>query len=318
MTGISYIITLYNKAPFVPYMLSGLASQIGDFPKEFIFINDGSTDDSMAIVREKTAGWDNIIMIDQDNQGPAIATNRAVARAQYPYLKMVDGDDVLAPYAGKLMQAIAQKTAAGAVYSYPAANTSHINYENGIQFLPEPALDDLTITTLQDTLFHVLRSGWSGSSNLLVERDAFLAVGGCDEQVFVQDWSLPLRIAAHYPIVHFPHLIVYGPNNATGRVMGNHPQMIHDLTATQYHFMQSHPALSARYRRLAAKRCTGRAWKWAKRENQAGFRSKYFWLYLANRLQLPLNPLWQMAQSQQVFYDKHTIRLPQPSQTPAN
>ena len=51
MTGVSYIITVYNKAPFVAYMLAGLKSQSGDFEKQFIFINDGSTDESMQIIR---------------------------------------------------------------------------------------------------------------------------------------------------------------------------------------------------------------------------------------------------------------------------
>ena len=41
-------------------------------------------------------------------------------------------------------------------------------------------------------------SGWGGSSNLMVKTSSLTTVGGCDENVFVQDYSLPLKIAGYH------------------------------------------------------------------------------------------------------------------------
>ena len=135
-------------------------------------------------------------------------------------------------------------------------------------------------------------------------------MGGCDEDVFVQDFSLPLRLSRLYKISMFSEFIVYFAKDAEGRVMGNAAQMLHDLTATQHNFIRAHPHLPKRYHKLAAKRCVGRAWKWAQRKQQAHIGSKYFWLYVANRLKIPLSLRWQLQQAQQVFYKQHNVRRP--------
>ena len=127
MTGVSYIITLYNKSPLIPWMIKGLASQVGDFEKQFIFVDDGSTDGSLDLVKNLTKKWTNTVYISQENQGPSIATNRAVERAVHPWIKVVDGDDILAPYAGKLMKEVAEKFKADAVYSWPSV-PSYVEY----------------------------------------------------------------------------------------------------------------------------------------------------------------------------------------------
>lgn len=53
MIDISYVITVYNKAPFLEAMLLSLGNQSGDFSREFIFVDDGSTDKSVEIIRQK-------------------------------------------------------------------------------------------------------------------------------------------------------------------------------------------------------------------------------------------------------------------------
>ncbi len=51
MAGVSYVVTVYNKAPYLPAMLDALAGQAGDFERQFIFVDDGSTDGSLDILR---------------------------------------------------------------------------------------------------------------------------------------------------------------------------------------------------------------------------------------------------------------------------
>ena len=40
---ISVVVTVYNKAPYLPPVLRSLAAQEGNFSWEYIFVNDGSS-----------------------------------------------------------------------------------------------------------------------------------------------------------------------------------------------------------------------------------------------------------------------------------
>jgi glycosyltransferase involved in cell wall biosynthesis len=62
---------------------------------ETIFVDDGSTDDSLAVARsfEKKG----VEVIAQANQGAAAARNRALQEATGDYLQYLDADDRLSP-----------------------------------------------------------------------------------------------------------------------------------------------------------------------------------------------------------------------------
>ena len=74
---VSYIVTVYNKALYLPFVIRGLAGQEGEFEREFIFVDDGSTDDSVKILGElKETLPGRVEIIEQDNKGPSVATNK--------------------------------------------------------------------------------------------------------------------------------------------------------------------------------------------------------------------------------------------------
>jgi glycosyltransferase involved in cell wall biosynthesis len=68
-----------------------LAQTLADI--EIICVNDGSTDDSPAIIREYVAKDSRVIAIDQENAGLSAARNAGMDRAQGSYLAFVDSDD---------------------------------------------------------------------------------------------------------------------------------------------------------------------------------------------------------------------------------
>ncbi len=313
MGSVSYIITLYNKAPFIPWMIKGLASQVGDFDKQFVFVDDGSMDGSLDLVKKLTEGWENTVYIEQKNQGPSIATNRGAEEAAHTWMKMVDGDDILIPYAGKLMKEIAEKFEADAVYSWPFGVPSRVEYTEDMTFEPEPT-DEAAIQAryLENTLYEVVRHGWSGSSNAFFNTQSFREAGGCDERVFVQDWALPLRLAQREKIIFIQPLVCVGPLVAEDRMMDNFPQMIHDLSATHLGFLKDNPNLPRKIKWLMYERAVGRAWKWAHRKNGHGLVSPYFWRYVLAKLRFPVNEVKMIEQSLEAFRERHEVRLPKP------
>ena len=93
--------------------------------------------------------------------------------------------------------------------------------------------------------------------------------GGCDERVFVQDYTLALRLARTCRFGSSDTSIVAAPDPGevtAGRVSANKAQILHDLNLALLLFIEENPELPARYRRLAWRRIAGRSWKWARRE----------------------------------------------------
>ena len=93
---ISFIIPIYNSEKFIARCVSSVIDQglpLNDF--EIIIINDGSTDDSLSVVQELQKKHAAIRIINQDNQGVAVARNVGIDAAVGEYLWFVDNDDVL-------------------------------------------------------------------------------------------------------------------------------------------------------------------------------------------------------------------------------
>ena len=53
MSSVSYVIPVFNKSKFLKPVINSLKSQNGSFEREYIFIDDGSTDHSYKILKKK-------------------------------------------------------------------------------------------------------------------------------------------------------------------------------------------------------------------------------------------------------------------------
>src|ERR1039457_3175804 len=95
MIRFSVLIPIYNRRKYIRQVIdSVLAQTFSSF--EVIAIDDGSTDDSVEIL--KTYG-DRITLIQQPNSGPEVARNTGAAVAQGGYLALLDSDYLLFPNA---------------------------------------------------------------------------------------------------------------------------------------------------------------------------------------------------------------------------
>lgn len=93
---ISVIIPVYNVEKYVGKCLSSLVEQTyRDF--EIIAVNDGSTDNSLDILRHFEAKYDFIKVINQENRGMSQSRNLGLKLARGKYIALVDSDDYVAP-----------------------------------------------------------------------------------------------------------------------------------------------------------------------------------------------------------------------------
>jgi glycosyltransferase involved in cell wall biosynthesis len=98
MKRLSVIIPMYKVEPFVERCLRSLEDQ--DIPKdefEIICINDGSPDNSSGIVTRLQNDYDNIVLINQENQGVSCARNKGIDKATGKYIMFIDPDDYVEP-----------------------------------------------------------------------------------------------------------------------------------------------------------------------------------------------------------------------------
>ena len=93
---ISIIIPVYNGEKYLARCLdSVLAQNFSDV--EILCIDDGSTDGSLAILREYAARDSRIRVLEQENSGASTARNAGLDAAQGTWIAFVDSDDEILP-----------------------------------------------------------------------------------------------------------------------------------------------------------------------------------------------------------------------------
>jgi glycosyltransferase involved in cell wall biosynthesis len=92
MIAVSVIIPVFNAEAYLRECVGSLLRQtLAEC--EFIFVNDGSTDNSLGIIEDFQQQDSRIKIINQQNQGVSVARNKGIAAATGKYLGFVDADD---------------------------------------------------------------------------------------------------------------------------------------------------------------------------------------------------------------------------------
>ena len=299
---VSYVVTAYNKASFVIGMIDSLRRQGDQARAEYIFVDDASTDGSGEKIAEAARDLPRVTIIRQANAGPAPATNVGVRAARGRYVKLLDADDLLIGGITPLLCAELDRVQGDLIKGELAT------YRVG-EIAPEAATLG-TVRVLDDALYTVIATGIANTSGTLFRRSAFVAAGGCDETVFVQDFSFFLRMArrGRYLLTDVPVACI--PETADGRVSGLHGQTLHDVNRVLLNYVTADPGLSAMYKCLAMRRAAGRTWKWARRLRGVGLFSKPFLVHLVSRLPIPALAPWVLRNSCVPFYADTKLRFP--------
>ena len=92
MVNVSIIVPVYNVEKFLEKCLDSLINQtLKDI--EIICVNDGSTDNSLNILKSFSEKDSRIIIINKQNEGPSVARNTGMKIAKGEYIGFVDSDD---------------------------------------------------------------------------------------------------------------------------------------------------------------------------------------------------------------------------------
>jgi hypothetical protein len=185
VTLVSVIIPAYNRAALLAQTLDSALAQTHS-PVEVIVVDDGSTDDTPALL-ERFAG--RITMHRQDNQGLAAALNQGLRMASGDLVAFLDSDDLWdPPFVTRLLARLtpAADATVGAVASWREIDgggrvlTARRDPAQRIYGLPELAVRPMV-----------------PPSGVLLHRWAVRDAGGFDSSfVMAQDRDLWVRLAA--------------------------------------------------------------------------------------------------------------------------
>ncbi|MBR5685929.1 MAG: glycosyltransferase [Muribaculaceae bacterium] len=96
MISLSIIVPVYNVEKYIRPCIESIYHQsLEENCFEVILINDGTTDKSIEIIADIIQQHNNIIVINQANQGVSVARNNGIAVARGEYILMPDSDDLL-------------------------------------------------------------------------------------------------------------------------------------------------------------------------------------------------------------------------------
>lgn len=91
---VSVIIPMYNTGEYIEEAIRSIMNQTL-FQIEIIVVDDGSTDNSIEIVKRLQDIDNRIIIYPQENKGQAVARNNGLSHAVGEYVYFMDSDDIL-------------------------------------------------------------------------------------------------------------------------------------------------------------------------------------------------------------------------------
>jgi glycosyltransferase involved in cell wall biosynthesis len=204
----SAIIPTYNHTRFVAAAVESALAQTRP-PLEVIVVDDGSTDDTPAVLQSFAA---RVRAVRQPNRGVAAARNAGAALATGDVLAFLDADDEWLPE--KLESQIARLEAE------PSLGLVHCGVEevDAAGAVLGRRIDGLEGAAVEEELLLFRRSViLGGGSGALFPRALFEALKGYDESLSTSaDWDLFFRAARARPVGFVPHVLmryrVHGSN----------------------------------------------------------------------------------------------------------
>jgi len=166
---LAVVIPAFNEEQLLPGCIASVRATLGEFADvelELIVVDNNSTDQTAQVAAREGAR----VVFESKNQ-IARARNAGAAEAQADWLLFLDADSRLNPgLAAELRQAMAagDRVACGTAMYMPGA--------------PRWARAMLQIWNLAGRTFH-----WAAGSFLACRRDAFLTVGGFNEDLFAAE-----------------------------------------------------------------------------------------------------------------------------------
>ncbi len=197
---VTVIIPTYNRARYLGEAIgSVLAQTFADF--ELIVVDDGSTDDTPALLAETSDP--RLHRLRQDHRGVSAALNTGIRASQGVYIARLDSDDVWRPDMLHTLSAVLDtRPEISVVYGIGQAMDAGGRLLRPTRGMPLRFRDD--------ALRSMLYEDCTCSITTVARRSCFDRVGWYDESLPPnEDWDMSLRMAQHYRFAFVDRVLAY-------------------------------------------------------------------------------------------------------------
>ncbi len=196
--SVSVVMPCFNAARHLcASVTSALAQSFADF--ELIVVDDGSTDDTPAILA--SVDDPRVRVHTQPNRGVCAARNAGLALARGQFVAFLDADDTWD--ADCLRELHAALELSGATLAYCGWQNVGLPGSRGLPFVPPDYEDNSKLLNLFDNCRWPIHA-------CLTRRDAIVAAGGFDPRFKTsEDYLLWLKIGKSHPIMLVPRVLAF-------------------------------------------------------------------------------------------------------------
>lgn len=209
---VSIVAACFNHAAFLEETLDSIAAQ--DYSHiELIITDDGSKDNSVELIEQwmATATIPTTLIANEQNLGICKTFNKGLAVSKGKYFQVIACDDVMLPHKiSTQVQALEQASVSTVLVHTDALvldKNSKLMQDSFHQFWNLKAIKGTQLLEQLVTQNSIL------APSILMRKQAFLDLGGYDEQLCYEDWDAWLRLAAagydflflEEPLVYYRH-----------------------------------------------------------------------------------------------------------------
>jgi glycosyltransferase involved in cell wall biosynthesis len=234
---VSVVMPCFNAGPYVAQAVGSVLGQSLE-GVELIVVDDGSTDQSPAVLAELAAAHpDRMRVLHTERVGPYPARNLGLQQVRGEFVAFLDADDWWLPRT--LERLHTTLVANGADLSYCGWQ----NVGEGIESKPHvpPAYE------ADDPVAHFVRSCPWPIHAALLRRDLVDRLGGFSERRFASmDYDFWLRaLGLTRRIVRVPEVLAFYRWHNAGQISSVKWRQVLDALDAQQHFVRQHPELVA-------------------------------------------------------------------------
>ncbi len=218
---------VFNRAHLVSATLDSIVAQ-SDSDWEIIAVDDGSTDDTLAVLQTYGAQLGaRMRIIEGSHDGPGAARNHGIAAATGRYIAFLDSDDLwfswtLAFYREQLEQHNYPTFLVGE----PLVFQHDFQWQNASQTRPNTSKK---VGVFADYLQAELSTDWLSASSFVVRRDALADKEFCSHAINCEDIDFTLQIGAEPGFVKVHHPPTFAYRQHAGGITGCYIRMVRGI-----------------------------------------------------------------------------------------
>lgn len=241
---VSIAIPAYNHAEFIEACLNSVCAQT--YPElELVVIDDGSTDDTFEVARRYIEPYRNrfrrVVLEQRENQGVSANSNACIAACRGDWVHLLGSDDVLYPNKVERIQQFIEDwncpnlALVHADCGYVDRNGETVT-RSKLKSRPRPGPDFEAYRWL------FLGEHYVFNPTIALHRATFLASGGFDRNLPLEDLDCWLRLSVKHAIARVPEILA-SYRKHSGNSSRNRLKMLAAQFRTYAKFLRNNPGL---------------------------------------------------------------------------